>query len=115
LYGLTGRNKPDSSQSFIVFLLVIMLIFPSIVTFTTNGKTSGAVSKAYGALDQSTSTFTNLIHIQDLPAKKVRVGDIEIAYKAFGKGDPILLISGGGNVMDVGHSPYCWSYRQIVQ
>jgi len=101
LYGLTGRNKPDCSQSLIAFLLVIVFIFPSIVAFTTNGKTSGAVSKAYGALDQSTSTFTNLIDIQDLPAKKVRVGDIEIAYKAFGKGDPILLISGSGNVMDV--------------
>jgi pimeloyl-ACP methyl ester carboxylesterase len=101
LYGLTGGNKPDSNQSLIAFLLVIMLIFPSIFTFTTNGKTSGAVSKAYGELDQSISTFTNLTNVQDIPAKKVRVGDIEIAYKAFGKGDPILLISGSGNVMDV--------------
>jgi hypothetical protein len=69
-----------------------MLIFPSSVTFTTNGKASSTVSKAYGALDLSTSTFTNLINVQDVPAKKVRVGDIEIAYKAFGKGNPILLI-----------------------
>jgi pimeloyl-ACP methyl ester carboxylesterase len=101
LYGFTGGNKPDLNKSLIAFLLVIMLIFLSIFTFTTNGKTSGAVSKAYGELDQSTSTFTNLTNVQDIPAKKVRVGDIEIAYKAFGKGDPILLISGSGNVMDV--------------
>ena len=33
--------------------------------------------------------------------KKVNVGDIEIAYKTFGRGAPILLISGSGNVMDV--------------
>ena len=29
------------------------------------------------------------------------MGDIEVAYKTFGMGEPILLISGSGNVMDV--------------
>lgn len=101
MHSLTGRNKPKASQSIIAFLLVILLIFPSIITYTTNGKTSGAISKAYGGLDQTTSTFTDLIDVQNIPAKKVLVGDIEIAYKIFGKGDPILLISGSGNVMDV--------------
>src|SRR5262249_7225595 len=38
--------------------------------------------------------------VQNIPAKKVHVGDIDIAYKVFGKGDPILLISGSGSVMD---------------
>lgn len=41
------------------------------------------------------------MEIQNIPTKKVRVGDIDIAYKIFGKGDPLLLISGSGNVMDV--------------
>ena len=36
----------------------------------------------------------------NIPAKKVHVGDIDIAYKVFGKGDPLLLISGSGIVMD---------------
>jgi pimeloyl-ACP methyl ester carboxylesterase len=40
-------------------------------------------------------------NILEIPAKKVEVGDIDIAYKMFGKGKPILLISGSGNVMDV--------------
>ena len=35
-----------------------------------------------------------------MPIKKVHVGDIDIAYKVFGKGDPFLLISGSGLVMD---------------
>jgi pimeloyl-ACP methyl ester carboxylesterase len=57
---------------------------------------------AYGnKLDQISSNLTNPIDIQGVPSKKVQVGDIEIAYKTFGKGDPILLISGSGNVMDV--------------
>ena len=32
---------------------------------------------------------TNLVNTQDIPLEKVRVGDIEMAYKMFGKGDPI--------------------------
>jgi len=42
----------------------------------------------------------NSLNVQNVPAKKVQVGDIDIAYKIFGKGDPILLISGSGLVMD---------------
>ena len=41
------------------------------------------------------------MNTQDIQAKKVHVGDIDIAYKTFGKGNHILLISGSGNVMDV--------------
>jgi pimeloyl-ACP methyl ester carboxylesterase len=43
---------------------------------------------------------TNFVNVQNLPIKKVHVGDIDIAYKTFGKGEPILLISGSANVMD---------------
>ena len=32
--------------------------------------------------------------------KKVRVGDIDVAYRMFGKGDPLLLIAGAGATMD---------------
>jgi hypothetical protein len=55
------------------------------------------VNFAYGQEsqgDSSTSnnnTNANSIDIQNIPAKKVQVGDIDIAYKTFGKGDPILL------------------------
>jgi pimeloyl-ACP methyl ester carboxylesterase len=40
------------------------------------------------------------LNVQDIPIKKVHVGDIDIAYKVFGKGDPILLLTGSGSVMD---------------
>jgi pimeloyl-ACP methyl ester carboxylesterase len=52
-------------------------------------------------LDQMRSNITHSIDIQNIPAKKVHVGDIDIAYKTFGKGDAILLISCSSNVMDV--------------
>ena len=35
-----------------------------------------------------------------MPAKKVHVGDIDVAYKMFGKGKPIILIGGVPLVMD---------------
>ena len=42
----------------------------------------------------------NLVNIQDIPLQKVHVGDIEMAFKMFGNGDPILLIKGVGGSMD---------------
>jgi len=42
----------------------------------------------------------NSVNIQDIPTKKIHVGDIDIAYKTFGKGDPILLINGYSFPMD---------------
>jgi pimeloyl-ACP methyl ester carboxylesterase len=46
------------------------------------------------------NTNANSVNIQDIPTKKVHVGDIDIAYKTFGKGDPILLINGYSFTMD---------------
>jgi pimeloyl-ACP methyl ester carboxylesterase len=46
------------------------------------------------------SIITHSLNLQNNPTKRVHVGDIDIAYKTFGKGNPILLISGSGLVMD---------------
>lgn len=43
---------------------------------------------------------TDSANIQNIPVKMVHVGDIDIAYKTFGKGEPILLISGAGAGMN---------------
>ena len=48
----------------------------------------------------NTNANANTLNIQDIPAKKVQVGDIDIAYKTFGKGNPILLINGYSFPMD---------------
>ena len=42
----------------------------------------------------------NSVNIQDIPLEKVRVGDIDVAYKMFGKGEPILLFNGASDGMD---------------
>ena len=54
----------------------------------------------YGQTNQSITENEDLLNIQDIPAKKVHVGDIDIAYKMLGKGDPILLFNGGSDGMD---------------
>src|ERR687889_1797228 len=50
--------------------------------------------------DQINSNTTKSVNIQDIPLEKVRVGDIDIAYKMFGKGEPILLFNGASDGMD---------------
>ena len=54
----------------------------------------------YGQTNQTIAENEDLLNIQDIPAKKVQVGDIEIAYKMLGKGDPILLFNGASDGMD---------------
>jgi pimeloyl-ACP methyl ester carboxylesterase len=70
-----------------VIFLFVLIIPTSIIVANT--------PLIYGQTNQSTADNADLLGIQDIPAKKVPVGDIDIAYKMFGKGDPILLISGG--------------------
>jgi pimeloyl-ACP methyl ester carboxylesterase len=50
--------------------------------------------------DQMNSNTTNSVNMQDIPLEKVRVGDIDVAYKMFGKGNPILLFNGASDNMD---------------
>jgi pimeloyl-ACP methyl ester carboxylesterase len=54
----------------------------------------------YGQTDKTYFNATDSSNIQNNPAKKVHVGDIEIAYKMLGKGDPILLFNGASDGMD---------------
>jgi len=54
----------------------------------------------YGQTNQSITKNEGLLNVQDIPAKKVHVGDIDIAYKMLGKGDPILLFNGASDGMD---------------
>ena len=87
---------------FIITVLLLVIVIPTITIVTTINNYFGTTTNlAYGQLDQMNSNTTNFVNVQNIPVKKVHVGDIDIAYKTFGKGYPILLISGSGNVMDV--------------
>ncbi len=77
------------------------LISIFLLTVITSAMTIADSQFVYGQPNQTKFGLVGLQNIQDIPVKKVHVGDIDIAYKTFGRGDPILLISGSGNVMDV--------------
>ena len=72
-------------------LLFVLIISSSIVTNT---------HIVYGQTNQTISDNADLLNIQEIPLKKVHVGDIDVAYKMFGKGEPILLFNGASDGMD---------------
>jgi pimeloyl-ACP methyl ester carboxylesterase len=89
---------------FIVFAFVLIIPGNPILLFGGNNNYFDTTSNfAYGQQqpkNQINSNITDSINTQNIPAKKVHVGDIDIAYKTFGKGDPILLINGYSQSMD---------------
>ena len=50
--------------------------------------------------DHMNSNTINSANMQNIPFKKVHVGDIDVGYKMFGKGDPIILFNGASDNMD---------------
>ena len=72
------------------------MIIPTTVIILTITTTN----PIYGQQDKTSFNATDSSTIQSIPAKKVQVGDIEIAYKMLGKGDPILLYNGASDGMD---------------
>jgi pimeloyl-ACP methyl ester carboxylesterase len=73
-------------------LLFVLIISSSIIVIN--------IQIVYGQTNQTIAENEELLKIQDIPAKKVQVRNIEIAYKMLGKGDPILLFNGGSDGMD---------------
>jgi len=80
-------------------LFIIAVISTLIVSSSTIGNYgyNGVTNVLYG---QTAPDQTNSVNLQDIPLEKVRVGDIDIAYKMIGKGEPIMLISGLGGGMN---------------
>ncbi|WP_458721592.1 alpha/beta fold hydrolase [Candidatus Nitrosocosmicus sp. R] len=79
------------------YLFIVAVI--STLIFSSMTMVNGFTNVTYGQTNTThpipTSNVTiNLVNLQDIPLQKVRVGDIEMAYKMFGKGDPIILHNG---------------------
>jgi pimeloyl-ACP methyl ester carboxylesterase len=83
----TKKSKEAQLQPLISSIIILFVLIVSTSIIVTN------TPIVYGQPNQ-TITNADLLNIQDIPAKKVHVEDIDIAYKILGKGDPILLISG---------------------
>jgi pimeloyl-ACP methyl ester carboxylesterase len=85
---LAKMYYPKKSKEVLCAIFLFALIIPTSIIATIT-------PLVYAQTNQSIAENEDLLNMQDIPAKKVPVGDIDIAYKMFGKGDPILLISGG--------------------
>ena len=85
-------------------LVLIAIIFTLVITSSsiTNYGYFDITKAVYGqpAPDLTNSNTTSLVNVQDIPLEKVRVGDIDVAYKMFGKGYPVLLYNGASDNMD---------------
>ena len=77
----------------------MLIIASSLIGIDGNFSTS-KIADSQLDQDQINSNTTKLVNIQDIPLEKVRVGDIDVAYKMFGKGEPILLFNGASDGMD---------------
>jgi pimeloyl-ACP methyl ester carboxylesterase len=91
LYSLR-KTRGKISSVFIIIYLLIVIALPT--TMTTIGRVYGQPNL------MDTSVTDSSPNIQNIPVKKVHVGDIDIAYKMLGKGDPILLVSGSSSNMN---------------
>ena len=87
---------------FIVVFISTLIFSASIIgSFGHNGVTNIVFGQIGSDLaDPTNTTSTNLVNLQDIPLEKAQVGDIEIAYKVFGKGDPLILHNGASDGMD---------------
>jgi hypothetical protein len=65
-----------------------------------NSFTNIVYGQTNGTQTDSSNVTTNLVNTQDIQLEKVKVGDIEVAYKMFGKGDPLILFNGASENMD---------------
>ena len=92
------KIKGNKTSFFIVIFMFIMIIPTTSAIMLTTTTTTNLV---YGEQDKTSfNTTDSSSNIQSIPAKKVQVGDIDIAYKMLGKGDPILLYNGASDGMD---------------
>jgi pimeloyl-ACP methyl ester carboxylesterase len=70
--------------------------------FLTSHAVMNYIPTAYGQ-DQDPTFQAEVAAVDNMPAQRVKVGDIDIAYKEIGNGSdtPIVLIAGGGMTMDM--------------
>jgi len=79
------------------FNIVVIIVLISILSFAIINDYDGMNlinAQRTIDLDNNTSDITNILDLKNIPSKQVRVGDIDVSYKKFGNGDPILLIMG---------------------
>jgi pimeloyl-ACP methyl ester carboxylesterase len=94
-----SHNFVRKDHLILVAVISMLIIINSLISNYGNFDITKVVYGQSGP-DQMNSNTTNSVNIQDIPLEKVGVGDIDVAYKMFGKGEPILLFNGASDGMD---------------
>ena len=87
------RESIILNVSLVTFLLTLIILSGA----TTANEAFASVSSINSSIITTSQSFS----LDNIETKKVRVGDIDIAYKIFGKGKPLLLIPGFSMTMDM--------------
>jgi pimeloyl-ACP methyl ester carboxylesterase len=97
---MNGMSKrKNTSIALTIIFSILLIVSGNMLTSFMGGKSSNQI--VFGQSNQSTVSSNKLVDVYKIPIQKAAVGDIEIAYKAFGNGtNTILLISGGSNTMN---------------
>ena len=81
--------------------LLSIIILGTVSIIYLNNSVLGKLIDSNDSIPAKANTIQHLV-ISNVPTRKIHVGDIDIGYKIFGKGYPILLITGANGVrMDV--------------
>src|SRR5690349_12829885 len=85
---------------------LFIVVFITTIIFSSTTLINGFTNVVYGQTNAtqvipSGNVTMNMVNTQDIPLQKVRVGDIDIVYKIFGKGDRVILHNGASDNMDV--------------
>src|SRR5919197_3488082 len=83
---------------------VLILSLMSSLTLTSLLASESAYAQTNSTTNDSnngTSYASSSSLINSIAAKKVKVDDIDVSYKMFGKGQPLLLIPGYSMTMDM--------------
>jgi hypothetical protein len=90
-----------------IFVLVAMLTISLVMNIqiiilakAINLTQIAQTKKIINGTDTVSFSYTSFASINNIATKKVKVGDIDISYKMFGKGQPLLLIPGFSMTMD---------------
>jgi hypothetical protein len=86
-------RRPIFANSLVISMSMMIMVF-------TNASMTGN-ALAYSMTTINSTTPANTSFLDNIEMKKVRVGDIDIAYKIFGKGEPLLLIPGFSMTIDM--------------
>ncbi|NOJ32429.1 MAG: alpha/beta hydrolase [Candidatus Nitrosocosmicus sp.] len=96
-------NKLNATEVFLSAVSLTAFLFLSLVSLTNQYPFTSIYAQQEKGNQKS--IFDNY-YLDTIPINKIKVGDIDIAYKIFGKGGPLVMINGYGSIMDMWNAKF---------